>query len=46
MACVPKSKDAKERGLELMRIYKRWAENDEIKALTQGDNKYWRTFYE
>ena len=46
MACIPKSKDAKERTVELMRIYKKWAENDEVKALTQGDNKYWRSFYE
>ena len=46
MACKPKSKDAAIRAGQLTEIYNKWAKNDTIKALTQGDNKYWRTFYE
>ncbi|MAH48784.1 hypothetical protein CMI37_23355 [Candidatus Pacearchaeota archaeon] len=46
MACKPKSKDAAIRAGKLMEVYNKWSKDDTIKALTQGDNKYWRTFYE
>ena len=46
MACRPKSKDAAIRADKLIKVYKRWSENDTISALTQGQNKFWRSFYE
>ena len=44
--CLPKSKDAALRTGELIKVYDKWADSDVLKSLTQGDKKYWRSFYE
>ena len=46
LGCKPKSKDAAGRALKLSEVLKKWRDNKTISALTQGDPKYWKTFYE
>jgi len=46
MGCKPNSKDASIRAGKLIDVYRKWSNNDTIKSLTLGDNKYWRSFYE
>ena len=43
--CVNKGKDAIIRGGKLEKVLDKWESNEYIKALTQGDLKYWKTFY-
>ena len=44
--CKPKSKDAAIRVQKLNAIFDRWDNDKTISTLTQGDYKYWKTFYE
>ena len=45
MACKNKGKDAVIRGGKLEKVLDRWLKDENIQALTQGDGKYWKTFY-
>ena len=46
MGCIPKSKDAAFRTKKLVEAYDKWANSKVINSLTQGDKKYFRSFYE
>ena len=45
MGCIPKSKDAAFRTKKLVEAYDKWANSKVINSLTQGDKKYFRSFY-
>ena len=45
MACINKGKDAVIRGGNVSKVVDRWLADEHISALTQGDSKYWKTFY-
>ena len=38
--------DLKARATKLKEVYNQWNENKNIQILTQGDTKYWKSFYE
>ena len=46
MGCIPKSKYAAFRTKKLVEAYDKWANSKVINSKTQGDKKYFRSFYE
>ena len=46
MAKCKSTIDLKARATKLKEVYNQWNENKNIQILTQGDTKYWKSFYE